>query len=329
MNPHRNQTIDAAKLFLAFGVVFVHLGPSDTPWLNKSFNTVTVPGFIILALYFFIHRISAFAQTPRASFQILQLDRLAVPYVSWTLIYLLLRLVKHHSQQSEFSPDWLQLLLYGGAGVQLYYLPFLLLCQAWLLVFGLIHYRKHIVLAIALICSACLFGHTGASQNYFMFDEAIPRSLLYAALGLILYFAAPENKYQGGTIIIGLIVILLLIALNMLGISATWLRIISGPLAGYAISSVFLALPKLSVSSKICTIALGSSYGIYLIHHGLIEVFEVLAERLGFSLIPYSLSEKILVIPIVCVVCIILAMFIRRSPQLRYLLLGEAYKRRL
>lgn len=325
MPPKRNSTLDIFRLVFAFGVVFVHLGPNEpnAEWLGRSFTALSVPFFVITALYFFVCRVLSALNQPGPLFPRLQLDRLWVPYLAWTLIYLGMRVAKHHLQGLSFTADWLRLLAYGGSAVQLYFLAFLLLCQAWALSFILISTRRHWLLALTTVGAAFVYDYLGATQEYFEFGHASQHSLFYVAAAFLLVAVQRSthlrvlNFYAGCVIAIAVVVISALDALP-----APLIPFVS-PLAGYAATSSILGLPAITLHSTRLLYILTTTYGIYLMHHALIESLEVLADKTGLGLVPYSLGEKLLIVPAVCVVCIGIIYSLRHSRRLRYLLLGE------
>ena len=327
MTSSRNLSIDAFRLVCAYGVVFVHLAPCETygDWVGRSFNVLTVPFFIVTGLFFFIRKTQSALQTPGLLMPRLHFDRLWVPYLSWTLLYLAMRLVKSHLQQTELAFEWPQLLLYGGAGVQLYFLPWMLLCQGWVLGILLLRKRQHLLLAGTVLLAALAYACLGSVKDYYQFEEAVPRSLLYVLAAWLLHQVQSSRRAVGANAWIGAVVSLAAVAAAGLDVIPSWLAWVAGPLAGYAVSSAVLALPAITSSSPLVLLALSSSYGIYLMHHGFIEGLEVVMARSGFPLTPYDFYVKsLLVAPLVCLACIGLIGGLRQSRHLRYLLLGEA-----
>ncbi|GAA5146141.1 hypothetical protein GCM10023213_38750 [Prosthecobacter algae] len=327
MTTSRNPSIDAFRLVCAYGVVFVHLAPCETygDWVGRSFNILTVPFFIVTGLFFFIGKTHSALQTPGPLLPRLHFERLWVPYLSWTLLYLAMRLVKSRLQQTEMAFEWPQLLLYGGAGVQLYFLPLMLLCQGWVLGILLLRKRRHLLLAGVVLLVALAYACIGSVKNYDQFEEAVPRSLLYVLAAWLLHHVHASRRAVRANAWIGAVVSLAAVAAAGLDVIPSWLAWVAGPLAGYAISSAVLALPSIRSSSPLVLWALSSSYGIYLMHHGLIECLEVVMARSGFPLTPYDFYVKsLLVAPLVCLACIGLIGALRQSQHLRFFLLGEA-----
>ncbi|MBD2338941.1 acyltransferase [Calothrix sp. FACHB-156] len=127
--------IDLLKIISAYAVVYIHSqggNYGDTGyWAAKIgifFNIFAVPFFLAVSFYFLLKKIysdnKGYSLTARLKF-------LALPYVVWTLIYLLFRLVKYltHNEISKMLTlfgDPIAILFLGGAAVQLYFIPLLI-----------------------------------------------------------------------------------------------------------------------------------------------------------------------------------------------------------
>ncbi len=100
------------------------------------------------------------------------------------------------------------------------------------------------------------------------------------------------------------------------------LGIMRGPIIGYGIAALglnwFFDINTVYVRQLLCC-----SYGIYLAHFGFLEIFEFVAEELGWSLTPYSIITKILVSSLICLCCVLFIAVARSNRLAAYLLLGE------
>jgi fucose 4-O-acetylase-like acetyltransferase len=173
----RNVLIDGTKLLLAFSVVFMHLVPNEPQLelISQPLLTFTVPFFFTIALYFFGHKVRKNSELRLAE---LNLERLLLPYCAWTVIYLALRMFKYRSNLAELqlgSP--LEVALYGGAALHLYFLPFLLLCEAWVLSFMLVSRSRCRAVGVAIFTGAFAFSYLGNYHMFFYFDHAFSKSL--------------------------------------------------------------------------------------------------------------------------------------------------------
>ncbi|MCW0218606.1 MAG: acyltransferase family protein [Prosthecobacter sp.] len=319
----RNLSIDAARLFFAYGVVAIHLGPNlpTGEWLGQIFGLFCVPFFIILALYYFINKVRQRVAKPEPFLSHLQLDRLWVPYLCWTAIYWGLRLVKHRVQHLDLSHDPFAVIFYGGAAVHLYFLPLLLLCQSWVLTLFLIKAKRQLPLAAVLLTVACVFAYIGTDRDYVYFSHAFTNSWSYVGAALFLTWMQSSPYRRGNTWICGVIILAAIISVSCPDLPLTWVQI--SPLTGYAACSLVLSLPTFSLTSRWVKYLLGCSYGIYLIHHAWSEFIEFAMSRFSYDLAPYGLGEKILVALIVSGFSVLSIVIIRLNPHLRYWLLGE------
>jgi hypothetical protein len=66
-----------------------------------------------------------------------------------------------------------------------------------------------------------------------------------------------------------------------------------------------------------------ASFGIFLIHHAIIESIEVLCKQFGIQLIPYNFTERMLGTVVVVAISYGFIYLIRRSKYLSLLLIGE------
>ncbi|MEN3940527.1 acyltransferase family protein [Prosthecobacter sp. SYSU 5D2] len=330
MQTSHNFTLDLGRCFFAFCVVFVHLGPADasSDAVGRAFNMLSVPFFITLALYFFIHRLRTFTHKGkhvRSSLKGLRFDRICVPYAAWTLIYISMRFIKHGLQDQPFIPDWLHLLFFGGAGVHLYFLPFLMLCQTWVLGFFLIFQPclKWRAAGLIFLISAAGFGLLGMSRAYLMFESALHDSLLYAGLAAVVHWRMGRGQVRWPESLCYYLTVIVLAAGPAFEILPPWMEGGQKALAGFGVTMLLLSLPSIRRLPASVVAVVTSTYGIYLSHHALIETVEVAASRLGLSLVPYSLASRTFIALLTCLVCALTVIFIRKNKPLRYLLLGE------
>jgi surface polysaccharide O-acyltransferase-like enzyme len=127
--------VDLTKIVACFAVVWIHSSggsygtiPTSVSKVGGFFSGFAVPFFLAASFYlmgsklFFGNRSYSFAA---------RFKSLAIPYITWTFIYSLFRVGKYiaagDSQKlHSFFDDPIYILLLGGAGVHLYYLPLLL-----------------------------------------------------------------------------------------------------------------------------------------------------------------------------------------------------------
>lgn len=325
MTKDRNVLIDGTKLLLAFSVVFMHLVPTEPQLdlISQPLLTFTVPFFFTIALYFFVRKVR---KSSELSLGELNLERLLLPYCAWTVIYLALRMFKYRSNLADLhlgSP--LEVALYGGAALHLYFLPFLLLCEAWVLSFALIFRAwRPTLIGISIFVGAFAFSHVGNKYAFFYFDHALFKSLLYVAAAFLLHAAQSWSGYAKllNTVVSGVLAVFLVFA--SFGQWPEWVVFMRGPLAGYALASLVLSWRVQMKPNKAMKYLLGYSFGIYLAHLAFTAGFEMMADKLGFELAPYSALEKLPITLLICGCCIIFIVFVRKNRLARLFLLGEA-----
>jgi peptidoglycan/LPS O-acetylase OafA/YrhL len=321
----RNSSIDAAKLLAAFGVVMIHLAPS-TPvaeLITRIFLSFAVPFFLTIALYYFIEKAANMERVPVSR---LRLDRILIPYLVWTLIYLALRLIKYRAQHKALEMDIIPALFYGGTAVQMYFLPLLLLFQAQALAVILIWRGMSGRLAgVLVLIGAIAFGGFGSHEAYFGFQHCLERGCIYVFMALLLHHSQLNPLGRRINLFLGGIIAALTIVSTLFNYQATWTSYVGGPLAGYSIAALTLNLP-FAVSGKTWRFLLTCSYGIYLAHVIFLESFEYLATRFHYELAPYSVGAKLLISLFITVCCILLIWFARLHRTFAYLLFGETIR---
>ena len=325
MTKDRNVLIDGTKLLLAFSVVFMHLAPTEPglDFANWPLLTFTVPFFFSIALYFFVRKVR---KSSEVSVGELNFERLLLPYCAWTVIYVALRLFKYRSNLADLqigSP--LEVALYGGAALHLYFLPFLLLCEAWILSFAFISRAwRPTLIGISIFVGAFAFSHIGNKYAFFFFDHAFSKSLLYVAGAFLLHATQSWSEYAKllNTVVSGALAVFMVFA--SFGQWPEWVVFLRGPLAGYALASLVLSWRVQMKPNKAMKYLLGYSFGIYLSHVAFMAALELMADKLGFKLAPYSLLEKLPLTMLICVCCIVFIIFVRKNRLARLFLLGEA-----
>ena len=79
--------------------------------------------------------------------------------------------------------------------------------------------------------------------------------------------------------------------------------------------------------NKVMKYLLGYSFGIYLAHMAFIGGFEIMVDKLGLELAPYSALEKLPITIMISAYCIMFIVVVRKIRLARLLLLGEASPR--
>jgi hypothetical protein len=259
----------------------------------------------------------------------LHLDRILVPYMVWTIIYLAFRIIKYRVEHKPFSLDIVPQLFYGSSGVQMYFLPLLLLFEAQTLALLLVLRKPpYRLTTIFILIGTGIFSYVGSQRDYLGFQASFEKGWIYVLSVLLLrYFQSNPfgrrvNLFSGG-IIAGLTV-----AATAGDYHAEWLTYMGGPLAGYSISALALNL-RLPPAGAAWRFVLSCSYGIFLAHVLFLETFEFAASMLGYQMIPYSVRTKVSMSLLICFCCILLIWFTRLNRIFAYLLLGETTRQQL
>lgn len=322
MEKVRNNTIDAAKLLGAFGVVMIHLAPStpDAELISRIFSCFVVPFFLMIALYFFIEKVRGMEDLKIIQ---LRLDRILIPYAVWTIVYLMFRFIKYQVQHKPIALDLVPAIFYGGTGVQMYFLPLLLLFQAQVLAVLLImRGSTGRLIGILVLSGATIYGYYGSYEAFFGFQNCLERGWVYVLVALFLYFSQSKSFGRRINLLLGGMVAAFAVRTTITDYHAEWLTYAGGPLAGYSIAALSLNIAFMA-AGVLWRFVLSCSYGIYLAHFVFLEIFEFTASKLGHEMTPYSVSVKVLLSFLICLCCVILIWFARLNPISAYSLLGE------
>jgi peptidoglycan/LPS O-acetylase OafA/YrhL len=136
MKDRRFVGIDLMKGFAAYAVVWVHssggLSRSSSDWvtiINSFCNGFAVPFFLATSFLFITKKVFFISGT--IYWFKLRVKFLLMPYLVWTTIYSIFRIGKYlltgdTEKLNAFFTDPVSVIVLGGAGVQLYYLPLLI-----------------------------------------------------------------------------------------------------------------------------------------------------------------------------------------------------------
>lgn len=312
--------VEIGKFAAACGVAMIHLAP-NTP----AAESLTRVAFLFPVYFFF--SASVFFTLQRASrrggplLQVLRLERLLVPYASWTLIYLALRLLSGRSLLQAPAAEWVKILGFGGAAVHLYFLPLLVFFQilavsGWRLLAG--DRRAAGWLLACVLLQASAWELEVANWRHAAFT-----GLVYALLALAVARLRALTDRRS-IILAGTAVLLLGLALlTGLEVDPGWLGVqLRGPLFGALVLLALLRLPQPGLHPRWQAV-LSCSYGLYFCHHAFEEGLERLALRLELPLVPYTVAGRLAVTLLVVVLGVLFTMAVRRIPWLAWLLLGE------
>jgi hypothetical protein len=321
-NHPRSQSVDIFKTIAVFGVIAIHLSPSTSGGerLSAFFVAFVVPFFLIISLYYSFVKLKSLKSPCLGDFRF---DRLLIPYCAWTIIYILLRLVKYQFAGKTFTGDIFSIVFYGGAAVHLYFIPLLLFFQISLLSLAFIYNspRNKLFFCISLFI-ALAYGFLGAVRNYFGFTNLLQLGLIYILCAWLLFRLQFSVIGRFSNILAGVLIVSYATALFLDLVpraSGIWIA----PLMGYGFSAIALNIP-LRLTGRFFAIVLSFSFGIYLSHFLFIEFFEFILPKLGFAIAPYSFIEKLSGAVIVMIVSSFFVLLVRASnPIAAYVLFGE------
>lgn len=181
-NQRRLLGIDLCRGLAAFAVILVHSG--DSSWGIPISNLAiqfrhsfyfAVPFFLATSLYFTIQKdLSNFSWY----FWQKRLKRIVVPYLVWSVFYLISKsfvfwFSNDHSQISKLFLDPLSIIFFGGASYHLYFLPLLLSGTLWLYLARDINKISILSLILCLIFSIIIYQALYFTDNSFEMNSYI------------------------------------------------------------------------------------------------------------------------------------------------------------
>jgi peptidoglycan/LPS O-acetylase OafA/YrhL len=125
-SPKRLATFDLARAVAAASIIWLHTPESDDLRWTGDFGRFAVPFFTMAAILFVFTKFEQTRDLGIGAFTLGRLQRLYVPFIAWSGIYLLLRNLKHLflSSQPYVAPaGWM---LWVGSAHHLWFVPFIL-----------------------------------------------------------------------------------------------------------------------------------------------------------------------------------------------------------
>jgi surface polysaccharide O-acyltransferase-like enzyme len=330
----RNTTVDLARVLAAYGVVALHI-PFSTraaEWITIFFWPLCVPFFYTASLVYFI---GAVKKMETSAVVAKTWARIGVPYLAWTVVYVGLLLIKSSlfkgpqafTLHNPSSFDFWRVFLYGESGVQLYFLPTLVLMQVMALALYLLFAAgsRQRVTGFLFFVGAAVY--LGCGIYHKCFGVAVPGIVISIALYLATAFVlAPQMsaaRTKPSYIVVGLAMLLLVLILNSRG---QFLLVLDAPMilpiGGIGLLLLTVGYPTCYLPSWLAQLA-GLSFGIYLCHVVFLEAFEFIASRLFHSTMVYNLPFKVLEVTMIFAVSAVFVWLLRQAPLLRQLFLGE------
>ncbi len=177
-----------------YGVVFIHgLGAISRDQLSLRithiFSAFSVPFFLLVSFYFAIQDID---NGQRKGFVKTRFSRIMIPYFTWSLIYIFAKylmffVTRNNADLERVWADPIHFILFGGAGVQLYFLPLLFTGTIIIFVIGKYFLNSDNIVSIIFLfgLSYCLSLWLSISGNSFNMDRGFAFQNLTQALPTI------------------------------------------------------------------------------------------------------------------------------------------------
>ncbi len=284
--------LDAAKTIAMFGIIWIHSAQSAemVPTIAKA--RFAVPFFVAAAVLMILRGFYTKPDRSLIRFTTTRLYRLGLPFVAWTVVYLLFKLAKRivaPDEANEF-PGWE--ILFLGSAYHLWFLPYLIVVS--LLVGFSARYVVHVQRPVLCGCVAAFVGIAWACTPYpahqlpwdGLYFMWLATPAVFGALAIFLFLQCRQDWWQyKGPIQICAAVTLIASTLFLMQAGRNGL---AEMLAGV---SFLLLILQWSANGRVAR-RLGQlaplTYGIYLSHLLFIKVGESFAQRIGVSVSPLS-----------------------------------------
>jgi len=316
----RSYSVDLTRILCTIGVIILHV-PYDTEaakFLNTIFWPLCVPFFYTVSVYFFFRTMKT--SSPDSLLR-KYFFRLVLPYISWSFIYYTLLYTKSIIVHKPFSFQIWRVLFYGESAAHLYFVPTLLLIQAFIFSIFYLFVKKNILGVITLSISISyfvigdLFNCFGVRDTGILFSFA-----LYIGFAFI-HDARCMSKVA--SILLGLIFVVTSIVLNFFDIALNLLNYpMVLPMGGVGLALISMNVSLSTVPKWLLNLST-YSYAIYLIHIMFLEVLEFSFQKMYAINVFYNFTVKSLFVLIIFFLSLVCAFIMRKFKLAKYLLFGE------
>lgn len=319
----RNSTIDLVRTIACFGVVAIHVHSTTAAAENLGvfFLNFCVPFFFATALTYFINGLSPAVDVNATVAKIIK--RIGIPFLTWSIIYTSLLLVKNTLSGKPYSLDIVRIFLYGESAEHMYYLPELLAMQLLVLGIYLVVKRIKPVAGLLLVAVPITYLAWGHWHQYF---GTTPTKcvLTYLAASFLIAPLIKSRAKHWSMLLIGVALFTLPLVVFGFGFTGNAFLneyVFSLPLSGIGLLLIALNLPSITLPAWSKNIT-SATYGIYLSHVMFLEAFEFAFEKMHQSIV-YTLANKLIISLIIFIACVLFILIVRKISFLRPLVLGE------
>lgn len=353
--------IDLFRGLATFAVVILHTGKGveviPARWsLIMDFALFAVPFFLALSFYLSFDKLYS---TPDRYPLLSRLSRILIPYFLWSALYLLYRAIKYSltgdfNKSIELVSDPLSLICFGGASPPLYFIPLLAIGMV-LIKLAELPIGKNVslrILAISCVLATLLYNVLLISGNsYDIITHLAFQPLLVAnfpleksnsivrlisvivasSIRLLPYILAAmmlthpsAGKFRLNFIkrypLLWLVVFLVINIFGSHFLPQSFYEIARGYSA--LIAALSCSLPNLKFNHLIESLGL-CSFGIYLNHFFIIEVFQSIAKRIYPDHI-YHINTELLVLTSIAILAIswLITLLLMKSKKISKPLFG-------
>jgi peptidoglycan/LPS O-acetylase OafA/YrhL len=319
--PRYNSAVEGARFFCALAVIWIHTAESDLGIHLTGPCRIAVPFFTFCLVVFNQQRLESQEEIdPLHSYIYKKFCRLYIPFLVWSVIYLLLRLIKH-SFIADHSPLNLDASVFlNGTTHHLWFLPAALLVSAGIYPFAYVS-RQLSPFAKKILAWVCLALSILAVLNEFPVPldvEKNPTSyflnLVWAivptAFAAVAYSLVPVGKHLSA---LGRLIALAALTGCLVFLLNPPFPVLI-PTSGAILLWLLLQFRITGNLSLIMERLGGLSFGIYLVHVAVVEFLQAAFKMGG---LPISFNQDLLVASMALVVSIVAVCLGRRSAMLR------------
>lgn len=282
--PTRRSGLDAAKFFAAIGVIWIHACRSTELASLSQMARFAVPFFAVAATYSLVRSIAK-KQPTWIQFAIQKWTRLYLPFLIWSIGYLLFKLGKRYClpDQECALPSW-ELCWVGGA-YHLWFIPFLVISSLVLFPILILVQRgviKHRVAAtisaiIGLSVAIAVPVDDGSGDFGCLVGQALPGIFWGCSLGWC-DLSESTNRSKGALVLTASVsFIVCLICLGWFSRETLIENAAGCGLLLVALNFDYVRIPSwLSLGGQL-------SFGIYFAHLMILKVGESLASKFHFE----------------------------------------------